>query len=140
MAMTKAWFDESFSGAAVPDDLRELTEKVCRYYWLNDCAAPPVIASMAAVEFSCGDGEGNYSGPMRADDDSCRRVAERVLSRYGDRMPKLPESEQWLADLLSRITRGQESTLDRFRFGRAEQPESTWNDSEVLFSGSLSRS
>ena len=135
MAMTKAWFDGSFSGAAVPERLRDLTEKVCRYYWLNDSAVPPVVASMAAVEFSCGDGEGNFSGPLQADDDSCRRLAERVLSQFGDRMPKLPEPQQWLAELLSRITQGQESLLDRFRFSRAEQPELTWDDREVFFSG-----
>lgn len=139
MAMTKAWFDEAFSGAQLPDDLRDLTEKVCRYFWLgiDDPSVPSVIASMAAVELSCGDGLGNFSGPLRADDEACLRLGERIVAQYGKRLTQFEAPQVFVAELVSRIVHGQENALDRFRFDRQQQPSSSWADAEVYVVGTV---
>jgi hypothetical protein len=139
--MSKAWFDEVFSGVEIPDDLRDLTEKLCRYFWLgiDDPSVPREIVSVAAVELSCGDGLGNFCGSLQADDEACQSLGERIVERFGERLTQFEAPHLHVAELVSRIAHGHENALDRFRFDRPQKPSSTWADAEVYVVGTTAQ-
>jgi len=61
MSQSKEFFDEAFNGAFVPDDIRRLSERLCRSYGINGICDPMYIANVIAAELGRGNGLGLFT-------------------------------------------------------------------------------
>jgi len=64
---SKEWFDEAFSignDGSLPDDIRRVSERICRAYGISDICDPMYIANVIALELSRGDGKGMFYEDM----------------------------------------------------------------------------
>ena len=57
---SKEWFDIAFKGYDIPEDIRRLSEILCRAYGIYGTADPMYIANVIAKELERGDGQGNF--------------------------------------------------------------------------------
>ena len=69
------WFDDKF-GEGTPENLRRLTERLCRAYGITRGICDPMyIANVIASELGLGDGHGHFTADAH---DALRRAAVEV--------------------------------------------------------------
>lgn len=96
MLLTNAYFDDAFKGVAAPEALRNLVQQLCCFYRIEQEEAPLSTVNMAAVEFSCGDGEGTFNGDPQIDTQSIKSFAVRFYSaNYQEIIRSSPHASQW---------------------------------------------
>jgi hypothetical protein len=57
---TEEFFIEAFKGAKVPENIRRLSERLCRSYGIRGICDPMYIANIIALELGLGDGQNNF--------------------------------------------------------------------------------
>jgi len=77
----------SFEGHDVPEDLKEIAEKICIKYSIKGICDPMYIANTIANTIGRGDGQGNFKDGI-TDTARIREAARRLIGSYGCNIPK----------------------------------------------------
>lgn len=124
MLLTQAYFDDAFKGVAAPGALRNLVQQLCGFYRIEQAGAPLSTVNMAAVEFSCGDGEGIFNGDPQIDAQSSQSFAARFYSaNYQEIIRSSPHASQWsVLSLVTQIFNDKLRDHDRERIAASALP------------------
>ena len=124
MLLTQAYFDDAFKGVAAPEALRNLVQQLCGFYRIEQEGAPLASVNMAAVEFSCGDGEGIFNGDPQIDTRSIQSFSVRFHSaHYQEIIRSSPHASQWsVLSLATQILNDKLRDHDRERIAASALP------------------